>query len=617
METLGEAQDLFALGVHIFRLLNRDIHPFACGSSDDGITDTQGKIDACHYAYGLQPDPRYTPVEDSIHSSLPFVYRQLFDRCFSGGARNRPKAAEWAEALDVCSPPARNGVNANLHVDMTDLAQQLDADEKDPLLNLLETCDREPREGLDWIARLESELQRKPAVLFAKFIALRQLMFERLFAAGEHSVSDKDAAQLGLYFGPDQMNRAEEALQTVAAVERTDPDYIPSLGTTKDRFGLAMVDSVCIPLERLRPGSVQPILGWTKLAYFGIQRVGFISGLQVQIPSDAIRAIFDARISGTPVGRSAVGLSYDSEPLCGSYVDFELLEKDFNQTPTIGDATMLGQLRIYQNGMAAFTPPVASPSSAPPIPPPSAPPPLPQVPWLKIVGWLFAAWLVVSVVSCVRDGIRELTGGPQPISQSEPAYPEATQDVSDDSSYPSSSSSSPTPNPPYTIQQFPSQRRYVIAPAGAGGVWIQSGPSRNYSSGPLLQPGDEVTGHGSTVGEDGVTWVSVTEPNGASGFIMEHLLQMQTDAAARSEAGLTSGSAGSSDSSPAVVSAPSPESEARNPIEAGRPSRRQPAEPRGQQYVEPAGGVTCILPSGQEAQLSYEDCREQSGVIYE
>lgn len=52
-----------------------------------------------------------------------------------------------------------------------------------------------------------------------------------------------------------------------------------------------------------------------------------------------------------------------------------------------------------------------------------------------------------------------------------------------------------------------------------------------------------------------------------------------------------------------------------NPVEVRRPSYSSPSE-GAYRPNPPAPIVTCILPSGQEVQLSYENCRQQSGVIY-
>lgn len=167
----------------------------------------------------------------------------------------------------------------------------------------------------------------------------------------------------------------------------------------------------------------------------------------------------------------------------------------------------------------------------------------------------------------------------------------------------------------YTVRPFSPLRRYIITSTYEA-VLIQRGPGRDYDSTGRVHPGDEVTGRGSTVGEDGVTWISVTAANGASGFIMEHLLQATTGGSGAREANSTSSSAGASGRIIREAFRPPSSSESSDAVEVRRSPRRQPDESSDQQYAEPPRGSTCILPSGQEVQLSEQRCRDSSGVIY-
>jgi uncharacterized protein len=50
--------------------------------------------------------------------------------------------------------------------------------------------------------------------------------------------------------------------------------------------------------------------------------------------------------------------------------------------------------------------------------------------------------------------------------------------------------------------------------------------------------------------------------------------------------------------------------------EVRRSSPFQTPDSAGQAYREPVPAITCILPSGQENQMSIDQCRQSSGVIY-
>jgi hypothetical protein len=98
---LGMEQDLFALAVIIFQLLNNGLHPFAGGSTGRAeVTDLQGRIVAGYYPYGLRPRAGLTPSAASLHEGFPQDTRFLFDRAFVPGAL-RPSAVEWRDHLDL------------------------------------------------------------------------------------------------------------------------------------------------------------------------------------------------------------------------------------------------------------------------------------------------------------------------------------------------------------------------------------------------------------------------------------------------------------------------------------------------------------------------------------
>ncbi len=97
---MGEEQDLFALAVIIFRLLNNGIHPFSGAPKDPSqpMLTIQERIADYHYAYGLWPDKYQYPHPYSIHEYFNKETLELFERAFSKGCQ-RPTAYEWQEHL--------------------------------------------------------------------------------------------------------------------------------------------------------------------------------------------------------------------------------------------------------------------------------------------------------------------------------------------------------------------------------------------------------------------------------------------------------------------------------------------------------------------------------------
>ena len=103
-EKLGEAQDLFALAVIIFRLLNNGLHPFQCRLSHGEAPSTiQEMINGNFYSYGIKKSRKYKPARQSVHLYFPDVIRRLFDQAFLSSSR--PSAIQWRNALrDYANP---------------------------------------------------------------------------------------------------------------------------------------------------------------------------------------------------------------------------------------------------------------------------------------------------------------------------------------------------------------------------------------------------------------------------------------------------------------------------------------------------------------------------------
>lgn len=98
---LGEDQDLFALAVIIFQLLNNGLHPFAGAAGGSGqATDLQARILEGLYAYALIPRPGLQPSQASLHRMFRRGTRVLFDTAFQPRAQ-RPRAEEWRDHLDL------------------------------------------------------------------------------------------------------------------------------------------------------------------------------------------------------------------------------------------------------------------------------------------------------------------------------------------------------------------------------------------------------------------------------------------------------------------------------------------------------------------------------------
>jgi DNA-binding helix-hairpin-helix protein with protein kinase domain len=86
---LGEKQDLYALSVLIFQILNRGLHPFSGRTiaKDSNINTNDEKAAAGLFAYGKELNNRIKPHKSSLHGFWPNNLRYSFDKTFIDGKR--------------------------------------------------------------------------------------------------------------------------------------------------------------------------------------------------------------------------------------------------------------------------------------------------------------------------------------------------------------------------------------------------------------------------------------------------------------------------------------------------------------------------------------------------
>src|SRR5690554_230027 len=100
-ETLGEPQDLFALAVIIFQLLNEGLHPYqGVPRGKQAIpTDTQSRIGSNLFAYDTPTNPRIKPSPWSLHNDFPAPLASAFRKAFRSNVQ-RPTAKDWVSIID-------------------------------------------------------------------------------------------------------------------------------------------------------------------------------------------------------------------------------------------------------------------------------------------------------------------------------------------------------------------------------------------------------------------------------------------------------------------------------------------------------------------------------------
>jgi DNA-binding helix-hairpin-helix protein with protein kinase domain len=96
---LGEKQDLYALSVLIFQILNRGLHPFSGRTVAKGnnINTNDEKAAAGLFAYGKELSNRIKPHKSSLHEFWPDNLRYSFDKTFIDG--KRLTALAWSKVF--------------------------------------------------------------------------------------------------------------------------------------------------------------------------------------------------------------------------------------------------------------------------------------------------------------------------------------------------------------------------------------------------------------------------------------------------------------------------------------------------------------------------------------
>jgi serine/threonine protein kinase len=100
-EVLSIDQDLFALSVVLFQLLNFGIHPYSgLITQGDAATTTDDKVSKGYYPYGKVGHPKIQPIKGSVHKTIDDSIMALFDRAFSNKVQIRPSIDEWVNVFD-------------------------------------------------------------------------------------------------------------------------------------------------------------------------------------------------------------------------------------------------------------------------------------------------------------------------------------------------------------------------------------------------------------------------------------------------------------------------------------------------------------------------------------
>jgi len=181
-------------------------------------------------------------------------------------------------------------------------------DDIDVEMFLLKASDRCPLEALDLISQLPDDgLPVESIVLYAKFNAMRHLATDRLYTNCQQ-VDLMKLHEVESLFGPDEIQWACQALGAIAELEGNDPEFL-----VEHDFVEGLIDQVGMPLDRVRPGQVQELLGWTKLGFFGHERILVAAPLLDDMPDALVRTALMTRIEVPDRVTAAIAVYIDDD----------------------------------------------------------------------------------------------------------------------------------------------------------------------------------------------------------------------------------------------------------------------------------------------------------------
>ena len=264
-------------------------------------------------------------------------------------------------SADDGSRVSTTGSGNNVHRDVVErrdahLLRETPASDsfEDTLQDILRSSQEEPEKVLAFVDRLSPELRSKAVIGFARFMALRVLALGNLLGTSELSTT-ATVDELLDHMDQKSMRCAVLALEQVSELELLHPGYIESLVEDGVWFAEEAVDDVCTLVERLLPGKIQELLGWTKLTYFGADRLAVHREVSRKGPT--LRPMLKTRIKASDKFTSAVCIGYSGgNSSVSPSATFVAYRFQFAEHEDLSDAKILGTFQIATNGRFKFSP---------------------------------------------------------------------------------------------------------------------------------------------------------------------------------------------------------------------------------------------------------------------
>jgi len=214
-------------------------------------------------------------------------------------------------------------------------------------------CESDPDAGLEIIRKALKETPELEFCSPLRFCILRAYQIKGVKPLLERpwvKVGIAKSNELRLYLSEENLNYIELALSEVKKIEELDPEILRIWGEE----GEEQIDAMACILERCRPGRVQQILGRTKLAYFGTDRVMIVPDENI-LPPEKLKPFLYIPFAFPSIVKSALILRLGRDTKSREFIECMLFGKTFDEfapEETFGEA-QVGIIFLFDDGTFA------------------------------------------------------------------------------------------------------------------------------------------------------------------------------------------------------------------------------------------------------------------------
>ena len=238
--------------------------------------------------------------------------------------------------------------------------KRMEEEREDILARILNLCEADPDAGLEFVEQTikdKPESESDPFGNFAKAMAYGSkglFQFIRNKPSMDFTRFNEEELRDDIGISDMHLDYLEKGIQEIKKMEDAHLGALTLFGTEEDRFGESRVDAMSLVLERCRPGSIQKILGKTKLKYFGPERILYVSSGIGRLSPEDFRVLTDIYFEYESIVRTAIIIEHGIDYKGRRYMYCGLFKRTpDNAAPgeTLGETLLMkGSLSFFDDG---------------------------------------------------------------------------------------------------------------------------------------------------------------------------------------------------------------------------------------------------------------------------